>query len=105
VPFAKSNKTNSQYEARAAVDNIGLENLEALEIGNEVDLYVKQGSRPAGYGPAEFSADWHAYADWLVGALGLPAGPLFQTLTLSSAHAAPFSAYVSGSATVESSLD
>lgn len=105
MPFAKSNKTNSQYEARAAVDNIGLENLEALEIGNEVDLYVKQGSRPAGYGPAEFSADWHAYADWLVGALGLPAGPLFQTLTLSSAHAAPFSAYVSGSATVESSLD
>ncbi|OAQ85232.1 glycoside hydrolase family 79 protein [Purpureocillium lilacinum] len=92
VPFAKSNKTNSQYEARAAVDNIGLENLEALEIGNEVDLYVKQGSRPGGYGPAEFSADWRAYADWLVGALGLPAGPLFQTLTLSSAHAAPFSA-------------
>ncbi|UNI24890.1 hypothetical protein JDV02_010609 [Purpureocillium takamizusanense] len=96
VPFARSNKTGSQLEARAAVDGIGLANLEPLEIGNEVDLYARQGARPAGYGPVEFVADWRAYADWLVGVLGLPAGgrSLFQTLTLSSAHAAPFRAYI-----------
>lgn len=75
--------TDSYYEAKYAVQNIGLDNLEALELGNEVDLYVKQGSRPTGYGPADYVAEFHNYSDWLVGALDLPDGPLFEVLTLS----------------------
>jgi hypothetical protein len=86
VPFAKQNKTLSYDQGKAAVDNIGLTNLEALEIGNEVDLYVNQGVRPAGWGPQDYAAQFLNYSEWLTNALDLPNGPLYETITLSSAN-------------------
>lgn len=95
VPFAKLNHTDSFDQAQAAIKNIGLDNLEALEIGNEVDFYVKQGVRNASWSPAEYASQFNTYADWLAGALTLPSGHLFQVLTLGSAHAGgQWSAYV-----------
>ncbi|KAJ5587237.1 glycoside hydrolase family 79 protein [Penicillium hispanicum] len=92
IPFAKENHTDSLYQAQHAISNIGETYLSGLEIGNEVDLYVQQGSRPAGYGPANYSVDFLQYADFLTQALSLPEKPLFQVLTLASDAAAPWSA-------------
>ena len=97
VPFAKLNHTLSLDQAKAAVDSIGLQNLEALELGNEVDLYTnpKQNVRNSSWSPAEYADQFHTYSDWLVNALKLPNGPLFEVLTLSSAHpGAQWTAYV-----------
>ncbi|KAK2589849.1 hypothetical protein QQS21_012471 [Conoideocrella luteorostrata] len=85
IPFAKLNRSNSLAQAKEALHSIGMENLEALEIGNEPDLYVRQGVRSKPYGPAEYSAEWKAYSDWLVASLGLPNKPLFQALTFAGA--------------------
>lgn len=92
IPFAKSNHTDSVLEAKNAISNIGYEYLSGLEIGNEVDLYVKQGSRPEGYGPANYSADFLEYSTFLNRSLGFPDKPLFQVLTLASGSVAPWSA-------------
>lgn len=92
IPFAKHNHTDSVDEARGAINHIGFDNLEGLEIGNEVDLYVKQGSRPAGWGPQNYTTEFLEYADFLTGALGLPKGPIFQALTLSGEGKALWSA-------------
>lgn len=94
IPFAKENHTDSIDEARAAIDHIGYD-LEGLEIGNEVDLYVEQGSRPTGWGPQNYTTEFLEYADFLTGALGLPEGPIFQALTLSSGAKADWSTWVS----------
>ena len=86
--------TLSYDQGKAAVDNIGLENLEALEIGNEVDLYLKQGVRPAGWDPQEYAAQFLNYSAWLTSALDLPNGPLYEVLTLSSANSNNWTTYV-----------
>lgn len=92
IPFAKENHTDSIDEARTAIDHIGYDLLEGLEIGNEVDLYVNQGSRPAGWGPQNYTTEFLEYADFLTGTLGLPETPIFQALTLSSGAKPPWSA-------------
>ncbi|KAI5455612.1 hypothetical protein BGZ63DRAFT_429703 [Mariannaea sp. PMI_226] len=86
VPFALQNHTDSYGEAKAAIDSIGLENLEALELGNEPDLYIKQGSRSPGWGPQEYVANFNDYSTWLSSALDLPDWPIYEALTLSAAH-------------------
>ena len=78
--------TASLDEAQQAIDNIGLDNLQALEIGNEVNAYAGQGVRNSSWSPAEYVSQFHSYSDWLVDALTLPSGPLFQVLMLSSAN-------------------
>ena len=92
IPFAMENHTDSVYEGSQAVSNIGHDYLSGLEIGNEPDLYVSQGTRPAGYGPANYSADWLQYSGFLIEALNLPDTALFQVLTLASDAAASWSA-------------
>lgn len=94
VPFAKQNHTDSYDEAKAAIDNIGLENLEALEIGNEVNIYVGQGVRPLGWDPAEYVSDFLNYSSWLSQALGLPDRPINQVLMLTGPESGNWTVYV-----------
>ena len=86
MPFATQNKTLSQYQAQSAVNAIGTSNLEALELGNEPDFYVSQGNRPSGWGPSDYASEFHSYADWLVGVLGISSSKKFESLTLAAAH-------------------
>ncbi|KAJ5604412.1 glycoside hydrolase family 79 protein [Penicillium lagena] len=92
IPFANQNHTDSLDLGLAAVHQIGFQSLDALEIGNEVDLYVGQGVRPAGWGPQNYTVDFLNYAEFLTDALNLPNYPIFQTLTLSSSRVPPWSA-------------
>ena len=81
VPFAMENMTVSYDEAKEAIDNIGKDNLWCLELGNEVDLYVGQGVRPAGWDPAEYVSQFDNYSAWLNNALDMP-DLKYEVLTL-----------------------
>lgn len=92
IPFAKKNHTLSIDEAQAAIDHIGYDLLEGLEIGNEVDIYVGQGVRPSGWGPPDYASEFLKYAKFLTNTLSLPKGPIFEALTLAADTGALWSA-------------
>ncbi|KAH8799678.1 hypothetical protein F5884DRAFT_863286 [Xylogone sp. PMI_703] len=92
VPFANENRTDSFGEASHAVANIGLDKLSGIEIGNEPNLYVKQGVRPAGWDPLNYTAEFLQYSRYLIDALRLPSEPILQALALASDALAPWSA-------------
>ena len=52
---------NALAETRHAVNAIR-SNLESIEIGNEVDLYVSQRVRPPGWTEADWIREWHVIA-------------------------------------------
>ena len=84
VPLAQtqgSPSLDSLEQTRLALDNITLQRLDSLEIGNEPNLYVSQGVRASGYDPAEYVEDVLDYEKCLKGNLTLPSGPLIQALT------------------------
>lgn len=61
VNLASLNLDNALAEARHALDAIG-SNLEAIEIGNEPDLYIQQGVRPTNWTEAEYVRQWLSFA-------------------------------------------
>lgn len=83
IPFAAANKTDSIDQAKQALSNIG-DNLFALELGNEVDLYVNQKARADGWGPADYVSQFLSYSASLKQSLSLADKALWQVLTLSS---------------------
>lgn len=49
VPLATTNVTESVSWAKAAVDGLGMQNIDAIEIGNEPDLYPSAGDSGHGW--------------------------------------------------------
>ncbi|KAJ7199967.1 hypothetical protein GGX14DRAFT_467109 [Mycena pura] len=71
VPLARNHPVNRASFLKACIDAIpgGTQQLDAIEIGNEPDLYPKFPRLPcapphrhSGYGPADYSAEWKAAA-------------------------------------------
>ncbi|KAJ7064821.1 hypothetical protein C8F01DRAFT_1128320 [Mycena amicta] len=72
VPLARNHPVNRISFAKAFIDAIpgGTLQLDAIEIGNEPDLYpqyplrpcAENHDRPSSYGPKEYSAEWKAAA-------------------------------------------
>ncbi|KAK4499664.1 hypothetical protein PRZ48_010182 [Zasmidium cellare] len=64
----ESDISNSVAGVQEALKYIG-PNLEALEIGNEIDLYPND-NRPKGYNAAQYVEQWHEYEDAITKAFG-----------------------------------
>ncbi|KAJ6452906.1 hypothetical protein DFH09DRAFT_1351464 [Mycena vulgaris] len=71
VPLARNHPVNRVSFVKACIDAIpgGTQQLDAIEIGNEPDLYPKFPQLPcappqrhSGYGPGDYSAEWKAAA-------------------------------------------
>ncbi|KAB2568682.1 Beta-glucuronidase [Lasiodiplodia theobromae] len=100
VPLARKDVDNGVEFAEACVEALtngdGVARLDALEIGNEPDLYVnglragcrQEKDRPDGWGPLKYAEEWTGYAESLYGRVGAlkesGAKDWFQALTLSS---------------------
>ncbi|KAK0638316.1 Beta-glucuronidase [Lasiodiplodia hormozganensis] len=97
VFLARKNLSNAVAFAKDCVDAIGAGNLNALEIGNEPDLYNAVGffpgqtDRPADYGPEDYVAEFTEFADAIEGNVSaLESGPNFQALAYSNLVADPW---------------
>ncbi|KAI0473143.1 hypothetical protein GGR56DRAFT_601331 [Xylariaceae sp. FL0804] len=91
VPLARRNRTNAVKFTRQVLKSMdGAEDLHALQIGNEPDLYVPQGWRGAGFTVGDYVDELATYMD-LVGD-ELPAGRVFQVWDASNARH-PFSGF------------
>lgn len=108
VPLARQNIDNGITFADACIEALASSDettpdgaslsarLDALEIGNEPDLYVsalrsgcrQEKDRPDGWGPLKYASEWTGYAESLYGRVGglkeSGAKNWFQALTLSS---------------------
>ncbi|EKG14417.1 Glycoside hydrolase superfamily [Macrophomina phaseolina MS6] len=96
VFLARKNLSNAVEFAKDCVEAIGIENLNALEIGNEPDLYNASGffpnqtDRPSSYQPPDYVAEFTEFAEALESSLTLGAGPNFQALGYSNFVADPW---------------
>lgn len=94
--LARKNLSNAVEFAKDCVEAIGIENLNALEIGNEPDLYNASGffpnqtDRPSSYQPPDYVAEFTEFAEALESSLTLGAGPNFQALGYSNFVADPW---------------
>lgn len=71
--LATATAAEAADEGRYAAEVLG-DTLLAFELGNEPDLYVVHGDRPAGYGYTDFLREWRQHADALRDAV--PHAPL-----------------------------
>ena len=78
VPLARNQLNKTVAFTKAAVQAIGVDNLEAIEIGNEPDLYVGQSKRPKGYDLSDWTQQFLQYADAISQNVDLPSGPIYQ---------------------------
>jgi hypothetical protein len=62
VNLVSKNLENAIHEARHGIATVG-SNLEALEIGNEVDLYVQQEVRPPSWRESDYVREWLSFSD------------------------------------------
>jgi hypothetical protein len=76
VPLVYLNKTNSIEGLKIAVSAIGVENLFALEIGNEPDLY------PAKWSPRDYASEWLAFDKAIRREVSLAKGSIIQAGTI-----------------------
>ncbi|KAL3428431.1 glycoside hydrolase family 79 protein [Phlyctema vagabunda] len=91
APFDTFNNTNTITQTQAFFANVQnkSDRVLALELGNEPDLYL---GRPIGNGmwpdvtPRTFAARWLDYVADIVSRVSLPAGPIWQGLTLARAQ-------------------
>jgi len=83
VPLARKNLSNATEFANASLDYMADGGFDALEIGNEPNLYPNA-NRPLKYNISNFVRQWTHYANVLSGNLSFPAGPNFWVLSLSS---------------------
>ncbi|KAJ7029768.1 hypothetical protein C8F04DRAFT_1043127 [Mycena alexandri] len=95
VPLARNHPVNRLDFARACIDALpnGTQQLDAIEIGNEPNLYPVAPSlpcglpdRPKGYGPDDYSAEWKAAAKNLTGGVDALNGQStwYQAMTFST---------------------
>lgn len=82
VPLARKNLSNATEFANASLDYMA-DGFDALEIGNEPNLYPNA-NRPLKYNISNFVRQWTHYANVPSGNLSFPAGPNFWVLSLSS---------------------
>ena len=78
VPLARNQLNKTIAFTKAAVQSIGKNNLEAVEIGNEPDLYVGQGKRLKGYNLSAWVQEFLRYTDAISQNVDLPTGPIYQ---------------------------
>lgn len=82
VPLARKNLSNTIAFTKAAVQAIGKSNLEAIEIGNEPDLYVSPSQKkrvpPPPYNISSWTQEFLQYANAISQNVDLPAEPIFQ---------------------------
>lgn len=76
VPLVYLNQTNSIEGLKMAVSTIGAEDLFALEIGNEPDLY------PAKWSPEEYASEWLAFDKAIRREVILPERRIIQAGTI-----------------------
>ena len=88
VPLAELDLANSVEETKVAVQSIGIDNIYAIEIGNEPDLYVSQMKRSVNYGCQQYVVDWFNYVSALTGNItAIPSSSrFFEALTLSKGY-------------------
>jgi hypothetical protein len=72
VPLQTQNLSSSIEYAKAVVPAIGSANLNAVEVGNEPDLYVE------GYKPVQYVNQFIEWSKAVKGNTSLPPGPMFQ---------------------------
>ncbi|KAG6826758.1 hypothetical protein H0H92_014548 [Tricholoma furcatifolium] len=76
--FGQFNLTTAFLEARSivqafgssAIQNAGIV-LDAIEIGNEADLYKNNGARPSSYNIAQYVTEWTTFATNVSAAMGI----------------------------------
>ncbi|KAJ3558263.1 hypothetical protein NP233_g11543 [Leucocoprinus birnbaumii] len=78
VNFGQNNLTAANLEAKAIVKAFGTSAiksqgivLDAIEIGNEPDLYGGNGHRPSGYTSTQYVKEWTAFAANISAAVGI----------------------------------
>jgi hypothetical protein len=92
VNLASLDLQNALAEARHALNAIG-GNLEAIEIGNEPDLYISQGVRPSSWTEADYVQEWHSFAGPISEQVlnnnsnGIDSSVIYQALAFSSVDA------------------
>ncbi|KAJ9157257.1 Glycoside hydrolase family 79 protein [Pleurostoma richardsiae] len=80
-----TNYTNAVEFVQSCIDAMGVEKLQSIEIGNEVDLFVTQGFRNSSYGPENYADEVKTYMDLLSRNITeLPDGKIFQIFDKSS---------------------
>lgn len=85
IPFIDFNKTNSRKQAELFVRNAGISQIQALEIGNEPDLY-KAVAHDAVVPPSAYVSKWHDYASNIRSDISGLRTPIWQALCLARAE-------------------
>ena len=93
IPLATGTLETSVDFAKAVVGAIDPDALDALEVGNEPDLYVPQDKRRAPYGPPEYVPQFIQYSNAIRANTSLPTGPFFQAGVIASGSSG-WAAYV-----------
>lgn len=87
VPMAIRNLIEAVVWARSAADIIGIDRIQAFELGNEADLYPDPRLKPPYYqghlSNETYVGNFTAYAAVIAAAVRLPDGPLFQAFDTS----------------------
>lgn len=82
TPMVTENFTDCVSQASMAIESIGVNNLDALELGNEPDLYYTQHLQPPSWDLEKYVSQWKRYAAAVSENTILPQGPIFQGLVL-----------------------
>jgi hypothetical protein len=81
VPLRRFDPPNALEFLKACIKSMEIDNLDAIEIGNEVDTYGKD------YTIEDYVKQWNAFVDRIEKNVAIPKEPIFQGLTLASAAA------------------
>ena len=84
APLADYDIDNAVQQTIAMVDNAGVANVYAFEIGNEPDLYPNV-YRDMSYTCVDYAAQWYIIAEYIAGNVSVPGGvPYLEALNLAS---------------------
>lgn len=85
VPLARKNTTNAVAFTRKCIDSMGVENLLAIQIGNEPNLYPTQGVENSMYAVKQYVEQVKEYMELLTkNVSSLPKGRVFNIFEKSS---------------------
>jgi hypothetical protein len=72
-------------QTKMALDAIGLDKLDTLEIGNEPDLYAIQDTRPYPWRVIDYIPQWVEHSLNLAGNMTIPEGRIYSGLGYANA--------------------
>lgn len=86
APFVYMNLSECISTTKLAIQNIGSGVLNAIEIGNEPDLYIRDGDMPPSWTVHDYVDEWLIFTSNVANATGLEGERIFQAAALATPY-------------------